>query len=259
MPLPAPGLSESHHARRRCASAGQRSKPALGFVALAGRSGDAQRPGARKQCPLSGPEPFSRFRTWSQLGDADKYMNITTETALCALRQGARRLGQYVHAGLLAAVSIIALAGTCAHAAPYVIDPLFNGGAIKIDRFAGTSNANYHGRTSVRMANGDTVVVGSVPAYGQLEGVSTNIGLVRYTPQGARVPWPTAGSFGFYNNRRRARLGRVPRKKRRCSEPRPNVSRDGRARSQEWVECRGSDDSRLLPARLVRCPHRTLK
>jgi hypothetical protein len=101
---------------------------------------------------------------------------------------------------ITAALFTIAFAGVSATAGPYVIDPLFNAGTLKVDRFAGTSNANYRGRKSVRMANGDVVVAGSVPAYGQLDGASTNIGLVRYTPQGARVPWLGAGSFGFFNN-----------------------------------------------------------
>lgn len=110
---------------------------------------------------------------------------------------GARRCAL---AMLVCVIAIFAVAGPSAHAGPYVIDPQFNGGAVKIDRFSGTSNANYHGRKSVRLANGDVVVAGAVPANGQPDGVSTNIGLVRYTPQGTRVAWSGAGSFGFYNN-----------------------------------------------------------
>ncbi|MEO6690098.1 MAG: hypothetical protein ABIS07_06480 [Dokdonella sp.] len=127
--------------------------------------------------------------------------DTTTAATLRCVRQGVLRTRR-AGTGMLFAIvmAIVAIAATSAQAAPYVIDAHFNAGAIKIDRFAGTSNANYHGRKSVRMPNGDVVVAGSVPAYGQLDGASTNIGLVRYTPQGARVPWPTAGSFGFYNN-----------------------------------------------------------
>jgi hypothetical protein len=129
-------------------------------------------------------------------------MNTITTAAPRCPQQPVLRARRFANAGMLFAISIaiFVVAAASAQAAPYVIDPLFNAGAVKVDRFAGTSNANYHGRKSVRMPNGDVVVAGSVPAYGQLDGVSTNIGLVRYTPQGARVPWPTAGSFGFFNN-----------------------------------------------------------
>ena len=127
-------------------------------------------------------------------------MTMSTIAAPCALRQFSLHARWTAAARIMVAIFLFAFAATSAQAAPYVIDPQFNAGTLKIDRFAGTSNANYRGRKSVRMSNGDVVVAGSVPAYGQLDGASRNIGLVRYNPQGARVPWPTAGSFGFYNN-----------------------------------------------------------
>ncbi|MFC4819802.1 hypothetical protein [Dokdonella ginsengisoli] len=85
----------------------------------------------------------------------------------------------------------------------YGLDPGFNGGAFFLDRFAGSSSANYRGRKLARLSNGDVVAVGLVPAYNQPDPPDGqfHIGLVRYDASGQRVAWTFSSSpYGNFGN-----------------------------------------------------------
>lgn len=86
--------------------------------------------------------------------------------------------------------------------AGYALDPGFNGGAFYLDRFAGSSSANYRGRKLVRLSNGDLVVVGLVPKFGQPDQADGyfNIGIVRYSAAGTRLAWPWNSPYGNFDN-----------------------------------------------------------
>lgn len=69
----------------------------------------------------------------------------------------------------------------------FVYDPMFAVNGVSVDRFAGTSNAAYEGQKLLRLANGDVVVAGMIPAGSG----DQQLGIVRYSPSGRRVTWPS--------------------------------------------------------------------
>lgn len=123
--------------------------------------------------------PCSRFRR----GNASS----------CSGGRHARRFGA------IAAV-VLAFLPMPASAQPMQLDPGFNGGVLKLDRFAGSANADFTARAVVEMDDGDVVVVGEVPTFQQPDNENglVNIGLVRYDRSGNRVPWPY--TYGFFGN-----------------------------------------------------------
>src|SRR5436190_11831121 len=79
-------------------------------------------------------------------------------------------------------------------------DPGFNGGIPVEDRFAGANANNYLASRILRLASGDLVAIGLVPAAFQSGG--GNIGLVSYSAFGARMPWssPSAPYASYFDN-----------------------------------------------------------
>lgn len=91
---------------------------------------------------------------------------------------------------------------TAISSAGYALNPGFNDGKFYLDRFSGPTTSDYRGRKIARLANGDTISVGLVPAYqqdNQADGFY-NIGIVRYTASGVRVPWSWASPYGNFGN-----------------------------------------------------------
>lgn len=108
---------------------------------------------------------------------------------------------------LLLVAALLALATTSAARAldqePYVYDGNFNGGAAIEDRFAATSDQTpQDGQRIVLLGDGDVVAAGLVhEAYSSSTAPPSNVGLVRYGPNGERVPWsaPTS-TYSYFNN-----------------------------------------------------------
>ncbi len=86
--------------------------------------------------------------------------------------------------------------------AGYGLNPGFNGGNYYLDRFGGPATSDYRGRKVVRLGNGDLLSVGLVPRYQQANQADGfyNIGLVRYTAAGVRVPWTWTSPYGNFGN-----------------------------------------------------------
>lgn len=86
---------------------------------------------------------------------------------------------------------------------PFVLDRTFDGGVVIEDRFAATSTSTSQLPARLaRLSNGDIVVAGLVqPAYSSSTFTPTNVGLVRYGPDGSRVPWtnPTP-AYSYFND-----------------------------------------------------------
>ena len=84
---------------------------------------------------------------------------------------------------------------------PFVLDSAFNGGIVIEDRFAATSLSTPQEPARIaRLSNGDIVVAGLVqPAYSSSPSPPTNVGLVRYGPDGSRVPWANPTN-SYFNN-----------------------------------------------------------
>lgn len=101
----------------------------------------------------------------------------------------------------LSAIAAFGLIGIQSHANaalktdPFAYDPSFNGGNAIEDRFAALStDRKFVAWKAVRLANGDVVVAGLVPPGFQADQPNGyfNLGLVRYSASGGRVPWPNA-------------------------------------------------------------------
>lgn len=81
-----------------------------------------------------------------------------------------------------------------------VADPY--SGATALDHFAGPNSADQVGRLTAQLSNGDRLVVGLVPQFGQGNSPTGywNLGLVRYNASNQRVPWSGPGVYGFYGD-----------------------------------------------------------
>lgn len=85
----------------------------------------------------------------------------------------------------------------------YLYDPAFNGGFVLEDRFAAVDvSASMYGSRLARLPDGDLVVAGQVTSAFGDEFFASNIGLVRYGPDGGRIPWsqPTPG-YSYFDGR----------------------------------------------------------
>lgn len=84
----------------------------------------------------------------------------------------------------------------------YVLDPGFAGGRFKAIGLnalgAPNPNADFAGRATALLSNGDTVVVGLTPPFGENNQGNGlwNLGMVRFGPDGAQKLWPNPGSYG---------------------------------------------------------------
>lgn len=84
----------------------------------------------------------------------------------------------------------------------YVLDPTFAGGKFKAVGLnalgAPNPNADFAGRVTALLSDGDTVVAGLTPPFGENNQGNGlwNLGLVRFGADGGQKPWPNPGSYG---------------------------------------------------------------
>lgn len=82
---------------------------------------------------------------------------------------------------------------------PFTFDPGFWGGRWRPDWFPyGAGDRDFRARRLVRLENGDVIVAGLVPKWGEANAASgSNIGLVRYSASGGHVIWTGGGPYNF--------------------------------------------------------------
>ena len=144
-------------------------------------------------------------------------MKSITLSGLC--RECAISRSRFAFAGILG--SILAISSMCAQAqeqkfdqpnsidtpwnvlstAPYVPDPLFNGGRYKPDFPASIFPKNTLARKIATLDNGDVVVAGLTTRPGGASANPINLGLVRYNSVGVAVAWTNPGVYGFQGNK----------------------------------------------------------
>ena len=82
---------------------------------------------------------------------------------------------------------------------PFTLDPGFNAGAIRLDRFGGNNSTHRSsvGHRVARLADGSYVVAALVDAFGAETGTITgikNIGLLHVDANGQKIAWPAVDS-----------------------------------------------------------------
>lgn len=82
---------------------------------------------------------------------------------------------------------------------PILLDPGFNGGAMRYDRFGGNNGTlrNSGGQRVLHLDDGSYIVAALVDAFGAETGTITgvrNIGLVHFSASGQKIAWPNVSS-----------------------------------------------------------------